>query len=110
MRARVQIAIVFLLWCYIAYRAFCISITQDEAHTYLLVKTNNWRQALGTTNTHWLNSFFIKLFLLLPGPDRLWKIRTFPVLCWMIYSYATIRLGSYFKDQWMGFGFFTVAV
>ncbi|MFI5185549.1 MAG: hypothetical protein ACHQF0_02425 [Chitinophagales bacterium] len=110
MRIRIQIVIVLLLWCYIIYRAFFISITQDEAHTYLLVKTNNWRQALGTTNTHWLNSFFIKLFLLLPGPDRLWKIRMLPVLSWIVYSYSTIRLSSSFKSRWIGFVFFVVAI
>jgi hypothetical protein len=110
MRAKIQIVIAFLIWCYIIYRALFISITQDEAHTYLLVKTNNWRQALGTTNTHWLNSFFIKIFLWFPGPDRLWKIRIFPILSWTIYAYSAIRLGSLFKNQWIGFVFFIVAV
>jgi hypothetical protein len=110
MRVKIQVVIAFLIWCYIIYRALFISITQDEAHTYLLVKTNNWRQALGTTNTHWLSSFFIKIFLWFPGPDRVWKIRMFPMLCWIIYAYSSIRLSSLFKNQWMGFGFFIVAV
>jgi hypothetical protein len=108
-RIKIQIVITLLLWCYILYRAFFISITQDEAHTYLLVKTNNWKQALGTTNTHWLNSFFIKFFLWLPGEDHLWKIRMFSVLSWIIYSFSIIRLSSYFKSQWFGFVFFIVA-
>ena len=110
MRVKIQVVIAFLIWCYIIYRGLSIGITQDEAHTYLLVKTNNWRQALGTTNTHWLNSFFIKILLWFPGPDRLWKIRTFPILCWIIYAYSSIRLSSLFKNQWMGFVFFIVAI
>src|SRR5258706_7543058 len=110
MRIKIQVVIAFLLWCYIIYRALFISITQDEAYTYLLVKTYKWKLALTTTNTHWLNSFFMRLLLYLPGQDHLWKIRMLPVLCWIIYSYSTIRLSTYFKSQWIGFVFFIIAV
>ncbi|MDP9229973.1 MAG: hypothetical protein M3O67_04775, partial [Bacteroidota bacterium] len=110
MRVKIQIVIALLLWSYIIYRAFFISITQDEAHTYLLVKTNNWRQAVGTTNTHWLNSFFIRIFLLLPEEDHMWKIRMLSILSWIVYSFSVIRLSSYFKNQWVGFIFFAIAI
>jgi hypothetical protein len=109
-RIKIQVIIAFLLWCYIIYRAFFISITQDEAHTYLLVKTYNWKQALTTTNTHWLNSFFIRIFLWLPGQGYLWKIRMLSILSWLVYSFSTIQLSRYFKSQWIGFNFFVVAI
>lgn len=40
-----------LLWCYIICQAFSISVTQDEAYSYLLVKTDYWRAMPGSANT-----------------------------------------------------------
>ena len=67
---KVQWLIVTILWIYIFYRAVFISITQDEAYSYFLVKTNYWRAMPGSLNTHWLNTLAMRLFLWLPGADH----------------------------------------
>jgi hypothetical protein len=82
------------------------SLTQDEAHSYLLAKTDNWRQMAGTTNTHWLNTLFVRLMILLPGGDAVWKLRLFSVLSWAVYSRSAIRLSAALKNRWLGFVFF----
>jgi hypothetical protein len=103
---KIQWLLAGLIWCYIIYRAFTIAITQDEAYTYFLVKTNNWRQMPGTANTHWLNSIFTRLFLWLPGIDNPWKLRLFQVLCWPLFSWCVIQYCSLFRNQWIGYAFF----
>jgi hypothetical protein len=109
-KLKVYLIISFLIWCYIIYRAFAIPITQDEAHTYLLVKTNNWRQIVGTANTHWLNTIFIRFFLWLPGTDHTWKLRMLSMSAWAIYSFSTIKISLNFKNSWLGVAFFIAAI
>src|ERR1044071_6554969 len=105
-----QWTVAFLLLCYIVYRACCISITQDEAYTYFLVKTNYWRAMPGTANTHWLNSIFLRLFLWLPGADDPWKVRLLSILSWGMYAWSVIKLGDFCKSRWIAFAFFMAAV
>jgi hypothetical protein len=102
--------IVTVLWAYILYRAVFIGITQDESYSYFLVKTNYWRAMPGSLNTHWLNTLAMKLFLWLPGPDHLWKLRILSVLSWWLYSYSAIKLSAQFKHKLIGFTFFLAAV
>ena len=109
-KLKIEVSIALLLWCYIIYKAVCIPITQDEVHSYLLVKTNNWRQMVGTANTHWLNSLFMKLFLWLPGIDQPWKLRMLSIFTWCAYSFSSIKLSHQFKSPFLGFCFFIVAV
>jgi hypothetical protein len=106
----IQLLIVISLWSYIIYRAAFIPITEDEAHSYLLVKTNNWRQMAGTANTHWLNSLFMKIFLLLPGTDEVWKLRMLSIISWIPYAFAVMRLTAKLRHQWIGWIFFLTAI
>ncbi|MET0634486.1 MAG: hypothetical protein ABWZ25_00580 [Chitinophagaceae bacterium] len=107
---RIKWLIAFLLYGYIIHKAVSVEITQDEAFSYLLVKTNNFRAMAASANTHWLNSLAMKLFLVLPGEDSLWKIRILSLLCWPVYCYSTIQLSILFKNKLSGLAFFMVAV
>lgn len=109
-RVKIEVVIALLLWYYIIHRAFSISITQDEAYTYLLVKTNNWRQSAGTANTHWLNSLFMRLFLWMPGTDNMWKLRMLSILTWPLYSFSAIKLSVNIKNPLVGFVFFLTII
>lgn len=106
----VKYFVALLLWAYIIYRAVFLSITQDEAHSYLLAKTDNWRQMAGTTNTHWLNTIFVRLVLLLPGSDAVWKLRLLSILSWVVYAWSAIRLSDMLKNRWLGFACFAALV
>ena len=105
-----QWLIVTILWIYILYRAVFIGITQDEAYSYFLVKTNYWRAMPGSLNTHWLNTLGMRLFLWLPGADNVWKLRLLSVLSWWLYSFSAIKLSAEFKNRLFGFTFFLAAV
>src|SRR5688500_7197008 len=91
-REGIFISICLLLWVYIIYRAAAIPITEDEAHSYLLIKTDNWRQMAGTANTHWLNSLVAKIFISLPGADAMWKIRFLSIITWPLYAYGSLKI------------------
>jgi hypothetical protein len=106
----VQWLIISILWVYILYRAIFIAITQDEAYSYLLIKTNNWQVMPGSLNTHWLNTLTMRLFLWLPGVDHVWKLRIISVLSWWLYSYSAIKLSAVFNNKYVGFAFFLAAV
>ena len=99
----VKYFICLLLWSYVAYRAIFLSLTQDEAHSYLLAKTDNWRQMAGTTNTHWLNTLFVRLMVMAPGPDSVWKLRLLSILSWPLYAFCAIKISEHFKNKLIGF-------
>ena len=107
---KIQWLIVTILWVYIFYRAVFIGITQDEAYSYFLVKTNYWRAMPGSLNTHWLNTLVMRLFLWFPGADYFWKLRMLSVLSWWLYSFSAIKLTAVFKNRLIGFTFFLAAV
>ena len=98
-----------LLWLYIIYRAVAVPITEDEAHSYLLIKTDNWKQMAGTANTHWLNSLVAKIFISLPGPDAMWKIRMLSIITWPVYACSIFKISSAFTNKWVGMLFFLFA-
>jgi hypothetical protein len=107
---RIQWTIVALLWVYIVYRAVFFAITEDEAYSYFLLKSNAWRALPGTVNTHWLNTFFMRLFLWLPGGDRPYKLRLLSVGSWWVFAYSVIKLCGLFKNKWIGIAFFSAAI
>jgi hypothetical protein len=110
MIVKVQWVVVTILWVYIFYRAVFIGITQDEAYSYFLVKTNNWHAMPGSLNTHWLNTLALRLILWLPGADHIWKLRMLSVLSWWLYSYSAIKLSNIFNNKFIGLAFFFVSV
>ena len=107
---RIQWTIVALLWIYIVYRAVFFAITEDEAYSYFLLKTNLWRALPGTANTHWLNTIIMRLFMWLPGADRPYKFRMLSVCSWWVFAYSVIKLCSFFKNKWIGIAFFAAAI
>jgi hypothetical protein len=109
-RDAVFLIICLLLWLYIIFRAATIPITEDEAHSYLLIKTGNWRQMAGTANTHWLNSLVAKILISLPGTDAMWKIRFLSIVTWPVYAYSSFSIYHRFNNKWIGSLFFLFAI
>jgi len=87
------------LWIFIIVHAFTMNITNDEAYSFFLLKTNYYRALPGSANTHWLNSFFMKLFNLIfgdaPGWIRLQSILAFPFFAAAIWS-LSVYLENFF--------------
>lgn len=70
-------SVLVVLTCLLVTKAFLLPVTNDEAYSFFLVKTNYWKAMAGTANTHWLNSFFIRVFTFLFGdaPGN-WRIQS----------------------------------
>ena len=105
-----QLIISLIVWVYIIYRAVLFEITQDEAYSYFLVKTNYWKALPGTYNTHWLNTLSTKIFLLLPGEDNVWKLRMLSILSWPVFALSIIKLCRRFDNRIIGWLFFFVCI
>ena len=105
-----QVFIALLIWIYLLYRAFTLSVTQDEAYSYFLAKTDYWKAMPGSANTHWLNTLSMRLFLLLPGEDAPWKLRMLSVLSWPLYAYSVARLSGLLKNRWLSMSCFLVMI
>ena len=105
-----QIIISIFLGIYIIWKAATLSITQDEAYSYFLAKTDYWKAMPGSANTHWLNTLCMRLLLFLPGSDDPWKLRMLSMISWPFYAYASGRLGTLFSNKWIGFSFFLIMV
>lgn len=93
----------------IGQKAFGISITNDEAYSYFLVKTNFINALVGTANTHWLNSFFIKLQILVLG-NEVWMWRLHLLFFFGLYLLAARVIAlKYFDGVWTWIVFFLLA-
>jgi hypothetical protein len=75
---------------YVITRAYLMEITNDEAYSLLLVDTNYIRAMIGTANTHWLNSLFLKIFIIFVG-SKTWMIRLQSILVFPIFAYFLYR-------------------
>ncbi len=90
----------------IGQKAFGISITNDEAYSFFLVKTNYINALVGTANTHWLNSFFIKLQTLVLGNEE-WMWRLHLLFFFGLYLLAARAIVvTYFDGIWTWVVFF----
>ena len=96
-----RVFVALLIWSYILYRAFFLAVTQDEAYSYFLAKTDYWKAMPGSANTHWLNTLSMRLFLLVPGEDAPWKLRMLSILSWPLYAYSVAQLSGMFKNRWL---------
>lgn len=75
---------------YVALRSYFLQITHDEAWSFRLVDIFYLNAMGGLANTHWLNSFFIKIWSIAIGNDP-WMLRIHSVLSFILYSYFLFR-------------------
>ncbi len=93
-----QYVVIIAVWLFVIIHAFRMDITNDEAYSFFLIKTNYYRAMPGTANTHWLNSFFMKVFNVLfgnqPGFLRLHSVLSFP-----FFAFGMFRLSGLIKNR-----------
>lgn len=98
--------ILLMLLIGIGRKLFGISITNDEAYSFYLVKTNYINALVGTANTHWVNSFFIKLETLVLG-NEVWMWRLHMLFFFVLYLLAARAIAvKYFDGLWTVVVFF----
>lgn len=88
-RSSIFWSVVALLLTYIAYRAYVLSFTIDEAMSYNYV-LGIWEDDL-RANNHWLNTFLMRVFQGIFGPWE-WSLRLPNVLSFLLYSTAVHSL------------------
>ena len=97
--------IMLMLLIGIGRKLFGISITNDEAYSFYLVKTNYINALVGTANTHWINSVFIKLETLVLG-NEVWMWRLHMLFFFVLYLLAARAIAvKYFDGLWTGLVF-----
>lgn len=97
--------VMLLLLVGIGRKIVGISITNDEAYSFYLVKTNYINALVGTANTHWVNSFFIKLETLVLG-NEVWMWRLHMLFFFVLYLLAARAIAvKYFDGLWTGIVF-----
>jgi hypothetical protein len=91
----IALAIAFPLFIYVIGRATLIGITHDEALTFINAQEHTLPELFNgtvmTANNHFLNSFFIKVFMGWFGNDIL-VIRLFSVLCFLPFTFFTYKI------------------
>ncbi len=103
----------------VAFHAYTLDVTNDEAYSFFLLKTEYYRALFGTANTHWLNSILMKIEMLVLGDApfswRIHSVLAFPFFCIGVYRvtgfirnnalaiicYSLIVLNPYVLD-WFG--------
>jgi hypothetical protein len=100
---------ILVLWILIWKHALDMDITHDEAYSFYLIKTNYYRAMPGSANTHWLNSFFMKLFDMLFG-DAPVCLRIHSVLAFPFFAHAVFRLSSIIKSKPLQLLFYCIVV
>jgi hypothetical protein len=92
------------LLVYVSYKAFNCDITNDEAYSFRLVHTGNFRAMAGTANTHWLNSIAIYIFNNLFGLSGTGAFRMLSIVGFIVYAYAIYRFSRTYKHISLSFG------
>jgi hypothetical protein len=83
-------SIALFAFVYVILRAVNLQITHDEAWSFRLVDIFYLNAMGGVANTHWLNSFFIKIWTLILGNEP-WMLRIHSILSFLVYSYFLFR-------------------
>jgi hypothetical protein len=97
-----------VVWTFVWRHGLMMEITYDEASSFQILKTGNYRAMPGIANTHWLNSFFMRLFMLFgnaPVVLRLHSIVAFP-----FFAHGVYRLATCIKSDGARFAFYCLAV
>src|SRR5581483_1348288 len=84
-----------VLWVFVWRHAFGMDITYDESYSFRLIKTNHFRAMPGSANTHWLNSFFMKMFNMLLGNKPCY------LLLHTVFSFPFYAMGIYKLSQFI---------
>jgi hypothetical protein len=93
---RIHQGIVLLLTVLIAWHAWRMEITNDEAYSFFLLKTNYLRALVATANTHWLNSLFMKIFSTLLG-NAPFCLRIQSIIAFPFFAYGIFQVSSFVK-------------
>ena len=105
----IHILITFLLTFAVAFAAWHIKISYDESLSYNVLKTNNLKRMLGLANTHWLNSFFMKLSMLTVG-DSVFAFRIASIIAFPFYATGLFKLSLLLKNHWLALACYALLI
>lgn len=96
------------VWVFIWRHAYVMDIVYDEASSFRFLKTGHYRALPGIANTHWLNSFFIRLFMTFN--ESVLCLRLHAVLAFPFYAFGIYRLAMLIKSGGAQLAFYCLLV
>jgi len=104
-----HIVTTLLLTFAVAIIAWYIKISYDESLSYYVLKTNDLKRMLGLANTHWLNSFFMKLSMLIAG-DSVFAFRIASIIAFPFYATGLFKLSLLLKNHWLALACYALLI
>jgi len=105
----IHIITTILLTLAVAFAAWHIKISYDESLSYYVLKTNDIKRMLGLANTHWLNSFFMKLSMLTIG-DNVFSFRIASMIAFPFYATGLFKLSLQLKNNWLALACYVLLI
>ena len=103
-----HLAAAIFVWVFIWRHAFMMDIVYDEAASFRLLKMGVYRAIPGVANTHWLNSFFMRV--LMTFNESVFCLRLHSIIAFPFFAHGIYRLATQIKNGGAQIAFYCLAV
>ncbi|WP_133055367.1 hypothetical protein [Niastella koreensis] len=96
------------VWVFVWRHACKMDIVYDEASSFRLLKMGIYRALPGVANTHWLNSFFMRLTMTFN--DSVVCLRLHSIIAFPFFAHGIYRLATHIKNSGAQLAFYCLAI
>ena len=96
------------VWMFVWRHACVMDIVYDEACSFRLLKMGVYRALPGVANTHWLNSFFMRLTMTFN--ESVICLRLHSIIAFPFFAHGIYRLAMHIKNGGAQLAFYCLAV
>jgi len=96
------------VWVFVWRHAITMDIVYDEAASFRFLKLGMYRALPGMANTHWLNSFFIRLMMTFN--ESVVSLRLHSIIAFPFFAHGIYRLATQIKTGGAQIAFYCLAV
>ncbi len=100
--------VTLFVWVFVWQHAFQLNLTYDESTSYHVLKIGNYRALPGIANTHWLNSFFIRLIMTFN--ESVVGLRLHSIFAFPFFAQGVYRLAKFIKSGGAQIAFYCLIV
>lgn len=104
-----HILVTLVLLTMVVLSACYKNIDHEESLTFYFLKNNELRLLFGTANTHWLNSFFMSLWMAIFGNEA-FVLRLHSIIALPFYATGIYRLSRHIDSRFWAFLFYVFAL
>ena len=102
---KIHITVTLVLLAMVALSAYYKNIDHEETLSFYFLKNSELRLLFGTANTHWLNSFFMRLWMSIFGNEA-FTLRLHSLLALPFYATGIYRLSRHVDSRFWAFLFY----